>query len=943
MMALLLVAVRHWLDPVIDVAVAPYLFGILGVVAAAWFGGLGPGLVTSFAFAFLIVALHVAPTSGGWGQLALPQWLRASAFIVQSVVISIIIDRLVQARRYGLLHSTHQQLRMDVRRRISEAHSEEQAMIGVLGVLLDRLGGTYGHAWSFDQNQPRVVVSATERRADAKQSAGSGSDDIGRLPGAEPSKTGLLAMEGGRLAVGSDTRSEPHGAHVLAIPLTVQSEQGVRRGLLLELRGSEPFASDARSLRGLAEIAVETGECLSKRTIERTIQDLRERLAERAQELQAVLDTAPIGIAVSFDERCRILTVNAAGSAIVGVPPSARLDGIAGMVSEEVLPTPLREPMRETMATGRPIGPVEFEIVRPDGTRRCVYQYASALLDASGRPRGSVAAFVDVSVLRDAERSARDREQAFRRSFECAGVGKAQIEPTTGRFTLVNRRLCEMLGVAAPELEGNIFSETLEPIERSRAASILQSLVDGTEGAVTVEFQFRHADGGAVFGATSLTAACDSSGRTTHLIAVIQDITDRKRAEGELERYRNRLEELVAARTLALEESHTQLRLSERMAALGTLCAGLGHDMGNLLLPVRLRLEAMVIKGVPPNVEEDVRAIGKSAEYLQRLANGLRLLSLDPERPAAFEATDLTEWWSDVHSFLKNCLPRGAELERHIAADVPIVAVSRHRLTQAIFNLVQNAGDALKDRRGGWVRIAAERSPDGRGVRIMVSDNGAGMAPEVRARCMEPFFTSKARGISTGLGLSLVHGIVQQCGGTIEIDSVPGKGTSFLLTLPEAAPPPAKSEPAAHRPPIRAVVSLADGRLRAYATTVARALGCEVDEVIHESLPELVLGGEVRGVVWVTDAAILTIEQAEHFAQSGRPQSRRILAFGRLPDDRDVQNGVQLHEVQWVEQVAPSMIRRTLRTTVSALAEELDRPSNEPDDERQAARQIVAG
>lgn len=128
--ALLMAAVRRWLDPVIGVAVAPYLFGVLGVAAAAWFGGLGPGLVTSFTFAFLIVAFHVAPAAGGWGQLALPQMLRASAYIVQCAVISIIIDRLVQARRDGLVHNIHQQLRLDMRRRIAEAQSEGQAMNG---------------------------------------------------------------------------------------------------------------------------------------------------------------------------------------------------------------------------------------------------------------------------------------------------------------------------------------------------------------------------------------------------------------------------------------------------------------------------------------------------------------------------------------------------------------------------------------------------------------------------------------------------------------------------------------------------------------------------------------------------------------------------------------------------------------------------------------------
>lgn len=348
----------------------------------------------------------------------------------------------------------------------------------------------------------------------------------------------------------------------------------------------------------------------------------------------------------------------------------------------------------------------------------------------------------------------------------------------------------------------------------------------------------------------------------------------------------------------------------------------------------------MTIKGIPANIEDDVRAIGKSAEYLQRLANGLRLLSLDPERPAANEATDLFEWWADVESFLKNCLPRGAELERCIAPEMPLVGVSRHRLTQAIFNLVQNAGDALRDQPRGWVRVTAERTPDGNWVRMTVRDNGSGMTPDIRARCMEPFFTSKARGISTGLGLSLVHGIVQQYGGTIDIETSPGKGTTFVLTFPLASKASPQPSPGEIRPPIRTVVSFADARLRTYASTVAKALGCEVDEANANQVggdsiaePAIDLSDESRGVVWVVDGEDLTPQRIRDFHTSPRPGSRRILAFGRLPDA--VRELVDI-ELQSVERAAPSVIRRALRTTVNELSAALD-------DEDEAATHAVSG
>ena len=223
------------------------------------------------------------------------------------------------------------------------------------------------------------------------------------------------------------------------------------------------------------------------------------------------------------------------------------------------------------------------------------------------------------------------------------------------------------------------------------------------------------------------------------------------------------------------DDSLTRVRLSERMAALSTLSAGLGHDMGNLLLPIRLRLDAMNTKGVPPDLKEDVDAIAACTDYLQRLANGLRLLSIDPRQVDAAACTNLADWWPDAEPLFRNALPRGVELERSLPANLKPVGLSRHLLTQAIFNLVQNAGHSIAPGTTGRVRVWAESAPQNGMIHVGVTDNGSGMSAEVQARCLEPFFTSKTRGISTGLGLTLVHGIVHQAGGAIEIKSAPGR------------------------------------------------------------------------------------------------------------------------------------------------------------------------
>ena len=140
---------------------------------------------------------------------------------------------------------------------------------------------------------------------------------------------------------------------------------------------------------------------------------------------------------------------------------------------------------------------------------------------------------------------------------------------------------------------------------------------------------------------------------------VFRDMSVRRAVEAELARHRDHLEDLVAERTRALEESHHKLRLSERMASLGTLSAGLGHDMGNLLLPVRIRLDALAATASSPERREEISAVRQCVEYLQRLSNGLRLFALDPEREGTGdEATDLAGWWGDVEAFFRSVLPR---------------------------------------------------------------------------------------------------------------------------------------------------------------------------------------------------------------------------------------------------------------------------------------------
>lgn len=473
-----------------------------------------------------------------------------------------------------------------------------------------------------------------------------------------------------------------------------------------------------------------------------------------------------------------------------------------------------------------------------------------------------------------------------------------------GRIDDWNDRAERMFGSTAAEMVGEPVARLYEQVDRDSGVPESDLRTATEHGRAEVAGWRVRRDGTRFWGEVQLTALRGKHARVQGFAHMISDKTERKQTEQELQEYRTRLEELVAERTRALHDSMSRLRMSERMAALGTLSAGLGHDMGNLLLPIRLRLDAMQTKGVPESLREDVAAIATCADYLQRLSNGLRLLSIDPTQSNATPpSTDIADWWADVQPFLRNALPKRIELERRMAEGLPSVAVPRHLLTQAVFNLVQNAGYAIPGETAGRVCVWAEAGEDSKTLRIGVTDNGAGMSEEVRARCLEPFFTSKTRAISTGLGLTLVHGVVQQAGGRIDIDSKVGVGTTFTLTLPVARSS-AVAARARNRPLVRALVDVADNRMRTYLGAVLRSVGFDV------AYGQVSANG---AQMCVADASVDSAQIAT-FLQS-EPKPRRCVLIGQSSDALLPDEVVQLGD-----RPTPAVVR----TTLQKLAHDLD-------------------
>lgn len=315
-------------------------------------------------------------------------------------------------------------------------------------------------------------------------------------------------------------------------------------------------------------------------------------------------------------------------------------------------------------------------------------------------------------------------------------------------------------------------------------------------------------------------ATLDEKDRLSQVSGINIDVTERKQTEQELAEHRERLEHLVEQRTEELRRTHEQMRVADRMASIGALAAGLGHDMNNMLLPARAHLNE-VTTCTKARVQRSVKKVRSALDYLQQLADGLHYLVSDPDREnggGLGEPTNLHRWWRQTGSLLSKPVPEHVSVEVVLPKTIPDVTIAPHRLTQAVLNLIANAGQAIPAPaagkaggvRTGRVIVSAKllRS-DPPSVRLSVQDNGSGMTDEVRRRAFELFFTTKPRGLGTGLGLALVRKVVEDARGRVKVGSRVGKGTTVSLYLPVVCSPGGRARSNAKR---RAVIAISDRR-----------------------------------------------------------------------------------------------------------------------------------
>jgi signal transduction histidine kinase len=231
---------------------------------------------------------------------------------------------------------------------------------------------------------------------------------------------------------------------------------------------------------------------------------------------------------------------------------------------------------------------------------------------------------------------------------------------------------------------------------------------------------------------------------------------------------------------LALEETSEQLRQSQKMDAIGRLAGGVAHDFNNLLLAINGYAEFLAESVTDEEQRQYAQEIQKAGERAAALTH--QLLAFSRRQVLQARVLSLNDSVRDIDAMLRRLIGAGVAVVLDLDPRLHPVEADPTQITQVLLNLAVNARDSMAGR--GTLTITTRN--DGDDVVLEVTDDGAGMDVETRARAFEPFFTTKPTGQGTGLGLSTVYGIVAQSGGSIDVRTAPHEGATFTVRLPAA-------------------------------------------------------------------------------------------------------------------------------------------------------------
>jgi PAS domain S-box-containing protein len=469
-----------------------------------------------------------------------------------------------------------------------------------------------------------------------------------------------------------------------------------------------------------------------------------------------------------MDGSGRMISANAAWCDALGYLPS----DVVGRSFSEFLPQESRSrlvteiyPKFLVSSTYRN---AEILIHRKDGSLATVVLSMTAYRGDKGRLERSVCMLEDITEKKIAQIKTNRGDQRFRGAFDAAAHGMAVVSPT-GQIEAANSAMTAFLNRADLSAATYGFEELLHKEDRGQFLNGMRQLLMGEVPVLQQELRYTTSEGRIVHGATSIALVKNEKGETEQLIVQITDTSEKK---------------LVNER----------LQKAQKMEAIGQLTGGLAHDFNNLLTVIIGNLQLLDGKLAgdeksEKRVSEAIVAARKGSDLTHQLLAFARKQELEPRDVGV---NGLVQGMAPLVS---RTIGENIELKVDCMDGDPHSLIDPSQLESAILNLAINARDAM----GNSGRLTIETQPayldaeyaaknpevtPGQYVMVAVSDNGCGMSAELQEKIFQPFFTTKAPGSGTGLGLAMVYGFIKQSGGHISVYSEVGHGTSVKMYLP---------------------------------------------------------------------------------------------------------------------------------------------------------------
>ncbi len=526
------------------------------------------------------------------------------------------------------------------------------------------------------------------------------------------------------------------------------------------------------------------------------VTDLREthaRLETAAVEREAILNQLAEGVVVT-DPTGRVIFVNEAAERVHGGFPLGDISPDAPppfvVLTDDGQPYAFaQQPLMRAMATGEVVEDERWRIVRSDGEYAIAVGSAKRVIGPGGEQIGAVLTLRDETARIQAEQRLAESESRFRTVADSAPVFIWMTDPDT-RIIFANLRYQTVFGVETGDLMGGHWKKLAHPDDiDSFSAQFIAAMK--THGRFEASLRVNHPTQGLRWLRCEGIPRFDDTGTFQGYVGASLDITDAKRAEDDLKRINELLEERVSEALAEKARAEADLMHAQRMEAIGRLTGGVAHDFNNLLTVVIGALD-LILRS--PDDAARRKKLGEAALAAARRGESLthQLLAFSRRQALRPQPVDLNALIHEGEPLLRRAVGEAVVFELDLRPGEAAVSVDPAQFEAALLNLIVNARHAVGDK--GRIAIATravaveagevnELAP-GPYVRVSVTDDGSGMDAQTMTRVFEPFFTTKSVGKGTGLGLSQVYGFARQSGGGVQILSTVGEGSEIRLYLP---------------------------------------------------------------------------------------------------------------------------------------------------------------